>query len=517
MTTVTTHLDENPAVLWISRRSGPRLNRADTPQTDSAMGKKFSLPLCWKLKKSLEFDLLVSTENLMRTRNQVLVLVVVLFGLIYPRIAAAQPPSEHQREMWSAEWITSPDAPQRDQSVLHFRKVIELAQNPRHFLVHVSADNQFLFEVNQERVGSGPSRSDLAHWRFETYDIAPFLRPGKNVLAATVWSFGVLTPLAQISDRTAFLLHGDGEAERLADTHQTWEVEEEKGVRVLPTPDVIREQYYVSEPAERIDGAVFNWDWNTAEPGGRWKNAQPLGHATPLGSVLQENNWQLVPDPLPAMQMTLSSAGHVVRSTGIEANSGFPENALTVPAHSKATVLIDNAHLTTAYPELTVSNGRGATIRLTYAEALIDDKGEKGNRNEIAGKHIQGIFDEFIADGNADRIFMPLGWKTWRYLQLDIETADQPLTLEKLRTWFTAYPFEEHGKFESDDDSLKPIWEIGWRTARLDAHDTYSSCSSCLRGGPRCPSSRITQTCFGRGPASERNNRSRIYGGTFLG
>jgi alpha-L-rhamnosidase len=409
----------------------------------------------------------------MRTRNLVLALLVGLFGLIHPKVAAAQPPSEHQREMWSAQWITSRDAPQRDQSVLHFRKVVELAQKPLHFLVHVSADNQFLFDVNGERVGSGPSRSDLAHWRFETYDIAPFLRPGKNVLAATVWNFGVLTPLAQISDRTAFLLHGDGEVERLADTDQTWEVEEEKGVRVLPTPQVIRGQYYVSEPAERIDGAAFDWDWNSNEPGGRWKNAQPLGHATPLGSVLQENNWQLVPDPLPAMQMTLSSAGRVVRSTGVEADSGFPENALTVPAHSNATVLIDNAHLTTAYPELTVSSGRGATIRLTYAEALVDDKGEKGNRNEITGKHMQGIFDEFIADGNADRIFMPLGWKTWRYLQLDIETTDQPLTLEKLRTWFTAYPFEERGKFESDDDTLKPIWEIGWRTARLDAHDTY--------------------------------------------
>jgi alpha-L-rhamnosidase len=409
----------------------------------------------------------------MRTRNRMLLLLFALVGFTYPRVAAAQHPPELVREMWSAEWITSPDAPQRDQSVLHFRKVIELAQKPQRFLVHVSADNQFLFEVNQERVGSGPSHSDLAHWRFETYDIAPFLHPGRNVLAATVWNFGVLTALAQISDRTAFVLHGDGEAERPADTDQTWEVEEEKGVRVLPTPDAVRGQYYVAEPAEQVDGTVFDWNWNTADRSGRWKTAQTLGRATPMGAVLQENNWRLMPDPLPAMQMTLSSAGHVVRSTGIEVDSGFPESAFTVPAHSKATVLIDNAHLTTAYPELTVSNGRGATTRLSYAEALIDDKGEKGNRNEIVGKHLQGIFDEFIADGNADRIFMPLGWKTWRYLQLDIETTDQPLTIEKLRTWFTAYPLEERGKFESDDDSLKPIWEIGWRTARLDAHDTY--------------------------------------------
>ncbi|MBV9340754.1 MAG: alpha-L-rhamnosidase, partial [Acidobacteria bacterium] len=44
---------------------------------------------------------------------------------------------------------------------------------------------------------------------------------------------------------------------------------------------------------------------------------------------------------------------------------------------------------------------------------------------------------------------------------------------EHLQSWFTAYPFEEHARFESDDASLTQIWQIGWRTARLDAHSTY--------------------------------------------
>ena len=411
----------------------------------------------------------------MRTQDLAGLLVIAIFQLIEPGVARAQLPTDLQKQMWSAQWITSPDGPQRDPSVLHFRKLIELAQQPGHFIVHVSADNQFILYVNQQRVDAGPSRSDLGHWRYETYDIAPFLHPGRNVLAAAVWNFGVLTPLAQISDRTGFLLHGEGQAERIADTDPTWEVEEEKAIQILPTPKEVRRQYYVAEPAERIDAAAFNWGWNTADSatGGRWKRAQPIGHATPAGAVLQENNWQLVPDPLPRMEMALTSAGQVVRATGIDTPSGFPARAFTVPAHSKAAVLIDNSHLTTAYPELTVSSGRGAMVRLTYAEALIDDNGKKGNRNDIFGKHIQGIFDEFLTDGGRNRTFMPLGWKTWRYLQLDIETADQPLEVEKLRTWFTAYPFEERGHFESDDDSLNPIWETGWRTARLDAHDTY--------------------------------------------
>ena len=402
-------------------------------------------------------------------------LLVAVFAFFNPGVAVAQLSSEFLKQMWTAQWITSSDSPQRDLVVLHFRKVMELAQAPEHFIVHVSADNQFILYVNQQWVGSGPSRSDLGHWRYETYDIAPLLRPGQNVVAAVVWNFGVLTPLAQISDRIGFVLQGDGEAERVADTGSTWEVEEENGIQVLPTPATVRNKYYVAEPAERIDGAILNWTWNTADSStvGHWKKPQIIGNATPLEAEQQNDNWQLVPDPLPPMQMTLSPAGRVISATGIDRPAGFPENAFTVPAHSRATVLIDNSCLTTAYPELTVSDGRGATVRLTYAEALFDDQGHKGNRNEIVGKHIEGIFDEFLPDGSRRRTFMPLGWKTWRYLQLDIETADQSLEVNKLRTWFTAYPFEEHGHFESDDALLNPIWEIGWRTARLDAHDTY--------------------------------------------
>src|SRR5437762_1954056 len=228
----------------------------------------------------------------MRIQGLAGLLVIAVFQLVDPGVARAQLPTDFLKQMWSAQWITSPDGPQRDQSVLHFRKLIELAQQPEHFIVHVSADNQFIFYVNQQRVDAGPSRSDLGHWRYKTYDIAPFLRPGRNVLAAAVWNFGVLTPLAQISDRTGFLLHGEGQAERIADTDPTWEVEEEKGIQILPTPEAVRNQYYVAEPAERIDATAFNWGWNTADSGtgGRWKRAQPIGHATPAGAVLQENN-----------------------------------------------------------------------------------------------------------------------------------------------------------------------------------------------------------------------------------
>ena len=45
--------------------------------------------------------------------------------------------------------------------------------------------------------------------------------------------------------------------------------------------------------------------------------------------------------------------------------------------------------------------------------------------------------------------------------------------MESLTANFTAYPFEERASFKSNDADLDKIWQISWRTARLDAHETY--------------------------------------------
>jgi alpha-L-rhamnosidase len=81
--------------------------------------------------------------------------------------------------------------------------------------------------------------------------------------------------------------------------------------------------------------------------------------------------------------------------------------------------------------------------------------------------------DLFVPDGGQHHTFEPLWWRTWRYLELDVETAAEPVTLESLTAAFTAYPFKELAAFSSNDPDLVKIWETSWRTARLDAHETY--------------------------------------------
>src|SRR5260221_11062307 len=305
---------------------------------------------------------------------------------------------------WKAQWITAPGVAERDAVVLHFRKVVELGTAPKRFLVDVSADNQFILYVNGTEAGRGPSRGDLGHWRYQTYDIAPLLHAGKNTLAATVWHFGTHAAIAQISERTGFLLHGAGAAESIADSNASWDVEEEMGIVAL-RPKV--NGYFAADPGERWDGSRMDW-YATAETGnhshpGSWTKAMALGRGALRYEQDAPNNWQLMADSLPSIEMRAVQAWKVLKATGVFAKIGMAPTALALGARSKVSLLVDKGELTTGYPVVTGSGGHGATIRLTYAEALVDEKGQKGNRNQIDGKHIEGVVDEFLPGGGESK------------------------------------------------------------------------------------------------------------------
>jgi hypothetical protein len=359
---------------------------------------------------------------------------------------------------WPAEWIACPDAPQKDAGVFYFRKELNVATVPAHYWVHVSADNQFLLHVNGKFAGVGPARGDLFHWRFETIDLAPLLHPGTNTLAAIVWNFGTLAPIAQMSSRTGFLLQGDTAAEQSANTGPSWQVEQQPGWGSIS--DEKFAGYFGAGFGERIDGRALDWNWDLpdSQSSKNWRKPEIIGRAATRGALLLETNWQSVPDLLPPMEHRLVAAGDPVRVERLPSLPAFPAQPLTIPANTHVTLLLDNRILQTAYPVLVVSDGRDANIRLTYAEALYDTHGKKGNRNQIDGQQ---------------RAFTPLDWRTWRYLQIDVTTKSTPLQLESLKAWFTAYPFQMQAKIAADIPDLDRIWETGWRTARLCAHTTY--------------------------------------------
>jgi hypothetical protein len=415
---------------------------------------------------------------------------VALISLIPNTFSSAQtvaPPVDPPHHEWQARWITHPTAPLRDPIVLHFRHGLTLSAMPSSYVVRVSADNRFILFVNGHRVGDGPARGDLIHWRYERFDLAPFLHSGDNVITATVWNWGVYAPIAQFSDRTAFLLESEATGLTSISTPDGWLVKEEKGHRPLDRSTVLLKTYMASGPGEEIDAATYDWAANSSADNtsdGWVPAASPMRDSIYSGvnqahsaDTTGDNVWGLVPDTLPPMEYSPTPAGEIVRidsPTGdLPALRAFPGTGVTVPANLHIHLLLDRKTLTTAYPQLTVSGGKASYIRLTYSEAMYDKNQHKGDRDAIENRTAIGLNDSFLPDGGAHRTFEPLWWRTWRYLDLEITTGAEPLHLESLQARFTAYPFEERAKFTSKDANIDKIWEISWRTARLDAHETY--------------------------------------------
>src|SRR5665213_402516 len=155
--------------------------------------------------------------------------------IVIASCAASPAQSSSAPEMnWHAHWITAPTLPPFAPAVVHFQRTIDLPAKPDHFIVRVSADNAYLLHVNGQTAGRGPAKGDLAHWRFETIDLAPFLHSGSNILAATVWNYGEYKSAAQFTNRTAFLLEGTTPETESANTNQSWQTEIVHGVTVEP-------------------------------------------------------------------------------------------------------------------------------------------------------------------------------------------------------------------------------------------------------------------------------------------
>jgi alpha-L-rhamnosidase len=383
---------------------------------------------------------------------------------------------------WQASWIAHKHEDLKSYVVLHFRKNFELTSIPEHFSINVSADNRYKLYVNGKYISNGPARSDVMHWNFETIDIAPYLHTGTNLIAAVVWNFGEDMPWAQMSSKTGFIIQGNTPLTQTVNTNNTWKVYENKAYKPLPADNKKLQTFFVVGAGEIVDGREYPWNWEqTTFDDSAWKKATVLEKGMPYG-VGSGAAWYLTPRTIPRMEESKQQFYSIRKITGTNAST-FSEyfirekGSQVIPPNQHITLLIDQGNETVAYPIINTNGGKDAIITLTYAEALIDANRKKGNRNEIEDKKIIGNQDIFILNGDENIVYTPLTFRTFRYVEMDITTKDDPLTLSSFTSIYTGYPFEEKASFVCEEDkSLSDVWKIGYRTARLCAGETYYDC-----------------------------------------
>lgn len=354
----------------------------------------------------------------------------------------------------------------------------------------VSADQRFQLSVDGIEFAYGPDRSDVAHWSLQAYEGR--LQPGRHMLSGLVWwiaenFYGVLCPvtdsgcsvptppLAQCSFRGGFLLAAPGVlGERVNTGTAAWKVEDLT--------------HAVSMDKRTMVGSVF------AVAAEKWGKPGPFTLPVIVRVPVNDNiwgealpGWRLETSLLPEQQRRNFSGGKIreIRqgAESLEAwqNLVSEKSSLRIEPHRSSVVLWDLENYCCGYPLLRVSGGRDASIGIEWAESLYeaespDKVGEntpKGQRNETAGKIFRGFGDRFVCSGTTAFTFPAFWWRSGRFVEIRVTTADEPLVIEQLSVKTTRYPLKCESSFEADDPALGEIARLAVNTMQAGTHELF--------------------------------------------
>ncbi len=110
-----------------------------------------------------------------------------------PRIAPVRTPVGHRAplpDLAPAQWVWYPSGRCLQNTFILFRREIELPAKPIRATGWIAADSRYRLEVNGQRVQWGPAPADPRWAEADPIDLGDLLKPGRNVIGATVLFYG---------------------------------------------------------------------------------------------------------------------------------------------------------------------------------------------------------------------------------------------------------------------------------------------------------------------------------------
>lgn len=347
-----------------------------------------------------------------------------------------------------------------------FRTKVEAL--PEICLVEVTGRSQFKLYVNGESVLFGPCRSEKEVAYYDTLDIAPYLKSGENRILMQVFSYPEAPSMFDRENQGPNYCYGDngGPAVSLEGkigdkdpaVPENWLVwlDEGQGYNayntfLLGANEVVNGEKALANPLLQTE-----WDESRLLSAA---HVQPMTY-DPFGC---RHGKIFRPRPIPLLYRREKS---------------FPDwTKKTVPANSKESFVLDAGELTTAYFRIGFRGGRGAKVQMMYAESYFqkdaNGKPYKAVRDDASG-YIDGVYDEYFVGG--DTVYEPFRFRTFRFVQVTVETADEPLTILPQPYIETAYPLVNSKKPKFSDPKKEKLYDVAFRTLQLCAHDTYEDC-----------------------------------------
>lgn len=405
-----------------------------------------------------------------------------------------------------------------------FRKTVDLPAAPTAAAFDITCDGRYLLYLNGERLGRGPVRCSPLFQRYDTYDLTPALRPGRNVVAVLVHTYGLDTAFYETTKGLWNPTFGDGglwgrgqavaaAGEVSLDTDASWRCLQ-SDAWAQDTPQANHSLGFI----EDFDASRLPDGWTQAEfDDAEWDFARPMvsggsGPESAYGGLETRPFPTLVRRGVPMLDERRQAAVRVVWARGLvpqpdlpfyrrsyeEAFAPLPPGAverrddllrlegggavIATREGRDVTLLVDFGRIVTGRPWIEIEARGGEIVEIACSESLPGewDAGGPPVDARPTPKPWLGL-DTHLCRFRAKpggQAFERFEWCAIRWMQLTVRNAPQGLIVRGLGANLANYPVEARGSFTSSDPLLDQLWQTGAYTLRQCMHDAWEDCPS---------------------------------------
>lgn len=395
-----------------------------------------------------------------------------------------------------------------------FRTTIDLAAPPIQANIDITVDGRYLLYVNGHRVGRGPVRCSPLAQRYDTFDLAPHLKTGRNAVAVLVHTYGVDTAFHETVKGMWQPVFGEGGLwidGPVVDTRQPWRCLQTTAWH-QDTPQANHSLGFI----EWLDANELPPDWTHADFDDRtWDVARPLisgggGPESPFGGMMVQPFPILIERGIPPLRETFVRAqsirwlkGQIPQPTLPIHKRLYNEPLTDAPPHAAQNIegllqgdgtiirtapgvdvafTLDFGRIFSGYPAFEIEAKGGETIEIACAERLPGEWQQGGihpdariERRPMLGHDAH--LCRYTARPGTQR-FQRFEWCAIRYMHVVVRNAPSGLTIRNLGAVETHYPVEERGSFACSDPMLTKLWTAGAYTLKQCMHDAWEDCPS---------------------------------------
>ncbi|HRU04403.1 MAG TPA: alpha-L-rhamnosidase C-terminal domain-containing protein [Candidatus Brocadiia bacterium] len=364
---------------------------------------------------------------------------------------------------WKARWIWLGDDLESAQSAIVARRVVSLKTAPKRAELRVSASHIYRLYVNGALVGRGPDRADPRFPYFDTWDVAPLLKAGANVVVILAWRCNVAATERMwclYNGPAGLLAQVEADGRVVAATGADWKV------RRAPGWDACKERisrftalkHSVDLTAAGEMDAFMTPGYNDAA----WSAATafPFAPKGPLPQPIAREIPFLIPTPHLPRHIGFVHSLHP-NAVNTRALLGIEPSQPTIiqPGADAGWVVFDFGRPMGGFPDIALEPQGAGCVDVYYGEGACWVMADKLR---------------FTAAGTV--AFQPLDWRGARFMALHFHDMQAAVALRSARFIEMVYPFKERGDFRCADEAITAAWRVSRQTAWACVKDHPMDC-----------------------------------------